>query len=189
MSELGEVKAVLILDSDGKRIYAKYYTSILGTFREQHDFEKTLSSRLGKMGSSRQSDIDIMTANNFVVVFKNFGDFILFVVGDQNENELILSNVCDCVVEAVEIITKRRNEKRRLLEKLDLLMLLIDEMLDNGVILSMDANDIVGRIKMKEGDGAEGAPGGSTSSSSSGSRSFADRLREVRAQVAGSLNR
>ena len=57
------------------------------TLKEQKAFESGLLQKTAKQNS------DVILYDNRVVVFKNEGDITLFVVGDADENEILLYNV------------------------------------------------------------------------------------------------
>ena len=58
------VKGILILDNDGKRVYANYYDSnIFPTLKEQSTFEKSLFSKTAK------ANAEVITLNSGRVDF------------------------------------------------------------------------------------------------------------------------
>ena len=51
VQSLYTTKAIIILDSEGKRLHAKYYTNDYPTAADQRKFEKTLFDKTKKMNS------------------------------------------------------------------------------------------------------------------------------------------
>ncbi|MEW5299355.1 MAG: hypothetical protein WDW38_004620 [Sanguina aurantia] len=131
------VKNMLLLDSEGKRIAVKYYTS---------DWPTT--SR-----TAARAEAEIVLFDGHVVVYKYLGDLMFYVTGSQDENELVLVTVLTAFYEAVSILLRQQVEKKTVLENLDLVLLAIDEIIDGGIILETDAAMIAGRVTMR---GAEG---------------------------------
>lgn len=152
--------AILILDSDGNRILAKYYspphlhssvtTSIQSpyittpqpnpylTTKDQKNFEKGLFEKTKKQSS------DVILYDNKLVVYKQATDATLYVVGGAEENEMMLYLVVvalrDCLdamlkyslIYVVLICASHSIDKRAILENYDLVALCIDEICDNG---------------------------------------------------------
>jgi hypothetical protein len=56
----------------------------------------------------------------------------MFVVGDFEENELLLSSVLDCIFESLNHFTKKNICKNILFENFEQLILIIDEIIDEG---------------------------------------------------------
>ncbi|CAK5084553.1 unnamed protein product [Meloidogyne enterolobii] len=88
------LKAILILDQDGKRILGKYYDKqILATEKEQSAFEKNLFQKTHK------ANAEIILFDGFICVYRSNVDLFFYVIGSCNENELILQSVLNCFYE------------------------------------------------------------------------------------------
>ncbi|KAF2857936.1 snare-like protein [Piedraia hortae CBS 480.64] len=142
------VQAVLVLASDSSRILVRYYTSPHGgtqnpypTLVEQKAFERGLVEK-----TSNKLASDVILYDNRVVVFKNEGDVMLCVVGNLDENEVLLYNVVLALRDSLSILLKDVIDKRTLIENYDLACLCIDEMVDDGIILETDAMVIASRV-------------------------------------------
>lgn len=61
---------------------------------------------------------------------KVFNEVHLFVLGDFEENEIILSQVISGLYESLNHITKDHINKKTLLENFDQVIVIIDEMCD-----------------------------------------------------------
>ena len=58
-------------------------------------------------------------------------------------------SVLNALYDAVSIMLRKNVEKRFLLDHLDGVLLAIDELVDGGVVLEADANNIVHRVALK----------------------------------------
>jgi len=152
------VKNVLILDSEGERILCKYYeTDERKTLEAQHAYEKAIHQKTSK--SSARSEADIIIFEHGISVFIHVGDVAFFVTGSVHENEMVLEAILNGLVDSLARIFKDNVEKRMLIENMDILYLTIDEIIDHGIVLETDPDDIVARVSLRgtEGDGPSGA--------------------------------
>uniref|UniRef100_A0A6U4IHM6 Coatomer subunit zeta n=1 Tax=Hemiselmis andersenii TaxID=464988 RepID=A0A6U4IHM6_HEMAN len=150
------ISAVVLLDSDGERIAARYYTPQYATLASQQAFEKAL---LGKALKSQGSDeADIVIFDGLITVFRGGRDCFLFVTGDQDENEIILVEVLNTMYQALS--TMMPVDRRSMMDKLDMVLLALDELVDGGVILEIEPSAIVNRVGMRGADADQMPMGG-----------------------------
>ncbi|KAK9718161.1 Golgi-to-ER vesicle coat component [Basidiobolus ranarum] len=146
-------KAVILLDSEGNRILAKYYkpasSSSLQTLKEQKAFEKALFEKTNRANS------EIILFDGQVVLYRSAVDVYFYVVGSAEENELLLSSVLNAYYEAVSILLREQIEKRTVLDHYDLVTLALDETIDDGIILEVDPENIVSRVSKRGQDSFE----------------------------------
>ncbi|KAL3077333.1 hypothetical protein niasHS_013322 [Heterodera schachtii] len=143
-SSLYSVKAILILDQDGKRIMAKYYDKHLFPLeKEQSVFEKNVFQKTHK------ANADIILLDGLVCLYRYNVDLFFYVVGSANENELILQSVLNCLYEAFSTILRKNVEKKALFEHIDTSFLIMDEICDDGIILETDPQAVVARCAVK----------------------------------------
>eukprot|EP01117_Protostelium_nocturnum_P005431 TRINITY_DN1968_c0_g1_i2.p1 TRINITY_DN1968_c0_g1~~TRINITY_DN1968_c0_g1_i2.p1 ORF type:complete len:174 (-),score=51.60 TRINITY_DN1968_c0_g1_i2:66-587(-) len=140
---LYSIKSVMILDSEGERICAHYYSSDFPTMKEQRAFEKTLLTKTKKVNG------EVFMWENTISVYKNSADVYFYVVGGYEENELILSSVLNALYDAISTLLKNQIDKRTLLENLDYILLALDELVDQGIILEADPAVIANRVSMR----------------------------------------
>ena len=81
-------------------------------------------------------------------------DVLMYVVGSEDENELILDTVLDGVTGALSILLGGDVSANNILEHLDVAMLTVDETVDDGIILEVDSKTIVNRVLMQGADGS-----------------------------------
>ncbi|XP_057266327.1 coatomer subunit zeta-1-like, partial [Pezoporus wallicus] len=75
------VKAVIILDNDGERLFAKYYDGSYPSAKEQKGFEKNIFSK------TQRSDSEIALLEGLTVVYRSSIDLYFYVIGSPYENE------------------------------------------------------------------------------------------------------
>ncbi|XP_063729398.1 coatomer subunit zeta-1-like [Symsagittifera roscoffensis] len=162
------IKAILILDNDGKRLYAKYYDHNLAygisgaplpptlggiSNPPQGEFERKLFQKTYKANS------EIVMLDNNTIVYRSTVDVFFYVIGSSDENELILSNVLNCLYDSVGAIMKIV-ERSSIMSNLSSVIQIIDEICDSGIVLECDHTLVLSRTAIKgAAAGGEGAPG------------------------------
>lgn len=153
------IESVIIIDHRGERIAARYYSDQFQTLHSQQQFEKSLLNKALKSTAGGESDI--MMFDGHIAVFRGGKDIFMFVTGEQDENEMILVEVLNTLYNAyASILPGGHVDRASMLDKLDLVLLALDELVDGGVILEIESSAIVNRVSMKGADGA-GSGGGS----------------------------
>ncbi|ANB14678.1 Ret3p [Sugiyamaella lignohabitans] len=150
---LYSVEAVLILDNDGKRLFAKYYqppyadsnaavtdNKLATSVKDQTAFEKGLFAKTNKQNA------DVILYDSKVIVYKQIVDISLYIVGGMEENEAMLYQVVLGLRDALDILLKHSADKRTVLENYDLVSLAVDETIDSGIILEVDPVIIASRV-------------------------------------------
>lgn len=148
MQSLYTVKSVIVLDSEGKRVCAKYFTNDYPTPKEQLAFEKNLFNKTVRANGMifhfcrSHPTAEILMWENAIVVYRSSADVMFYVSGSYEENELILLSVLNTFHETIskllrysfQLISDFRNQvdKRTMLENLDYVLLALDELVDGG---------------------------------------------------------
>ncbi|XP_043911240.1 coatomer subunit zeta-2 isoform X2 [Protopterus annectens] len=140
------VKAIFILDNDGNRLLAKYYDDTYPSTKEQKNFEMNVFNKTHK------TDCEIAFLEGRTIVYKSSVDLFFYVVGSSDENELMLMAVLNCLFESFNLMLRKNVEKRYLLDNLDGAFLLVDEIIDGGVILESDAQQVVQKVNFRVDD-------------------------------------
>lgn len=146
---LVHVKAFLVLDNSGHRIFAKYYRGFQNSHAGQSGFEAQLFTKSQRMGAKAKTT-EVTTLDQVTVLFRPAGDVTFYVVADQTENEILMQQVLDCIVEASDMLYREELERRNILEAPHWLMIAVDEMLEDGLILTLDPNEIFERSNIGE---------------------------------------
>ncbi|XP_036196774.1 coatomer subunit zeta-2 isoform X6 [Myotis myotis] len=131
------IKAVFILDSDGRRLLAK----------EQMAFEKNVFNK------TNRTDSEIAFFGGMTIVYKSSIDLFLYVVGSSQENELMLMSVLTCLFESLNHVLRKNVEKRWLMDNMDGAFLVLDEIVDGGVILESDPQQVIQKVNFRADDG------------------------------------
>lgn len=147
-TSLYSVDAVIILDSKANRMYAKYYPipntevddDLKTNLKKQKQFEANL------FNSTFKQKTDIILFEGRTVVYKEYSDCVVYVVGGINENEVMLFNVLQGLTGSFEIILASVVDKSALLESYDRVIIAIDETVDDGIILETDPSAIAARV-------------------------------------------
>ncbi|CAN0009859.1 unnamed protein product, partial [Bubo scandiacus] len=72
------VKAVIILDNDGDRLFAKYYDDTYPSAKEQKAFEKNIFNK------THRTDSEIALLEGLTVVYKSSIDLYFYVIGSSH---------------------------------------------------------------------------------------------------------
>ena len=143
---LVSVKAAIVLDSEGQRIIAKYFSDDFSTVKEQKAFENSLYEKTRRLSS------EIILVDSYVVVYKSVVDLFVYFVGSTDENEIMLHGAMQGFSDGLSILLKNQLEKRSVMENLDIVLLALDETLDDGIILETDASQIAARVTKRSSE-------------------------------------
>lgn len=125
---------------------------------QQSTFETSVFEKTRKMMSQQENNILLLDDN--IITFVARGDLHFYVVGSVSENEIILSAILTAITDSLDILLRGESSKTRVLENLDLVVLVYDEIIDNGLVLELDPETIAERVSM-EGEGqGPGSPTG-----------------------------
>lgn len=146
-----EIKGILLLDSDGTKLYSKYFSnsSTLNLKPNQDLFEKLLKSKISKF-TLKNRENEIVQVDSSTVVFKMINNLTIFVIGSNEENEIFMASVLDTLVEALDLVYRSEIDRNKFVEEMNLALLTFDEMFEEGSILAFDANTIAERVLMRE---------------------------------------
>lgn len=212
---VGDVKGVVVLDNEGKRIIAKYYNAPRGleTNQQQKWFERQLFLKSNKQGQQSSASVqqqskqlnmyenDIMTVENYVAIFRCYVDMTIYLLGDKDDNELVLASVLDCVHDCLDKIFRHSIERKSLINNMTAVILVIDELVDSGIVMATDPAIILKRINIKgtlssaAGGGSAGGAGedqavaaaGAGQTSGGGGGMFASVFASAKSQLAKTL--
>uniref|UniRef100_G3NQB4 Coatomer subunit zeta n=1 Tax=Gasterosteus aculeatus aculeatus TaxID=481459 RepID=G3NQB4_GASAC len=138
------VKAVFILDNDGNRLLSKYYDpELYPSMKEQKNFERNVFNKTHK------ADNEIAFLEGMTVVYKSSIDLFFYVVGSPQENELMLVAVLSCLFESLSQILRKNVERRCLLDNMEGVFLIVDEIIDGGVILESDPQQVLQKVNYR----------------------------------------
>ncbi|XP_050618865.1 coatomer subunit zeta-2 isoform X4 [Macaca thibetana thibetana] len=125
----------------------RYYDDTFPSMKEQMVFEKNVFNKTSRTES------EIAFFGGMTIVYKNSIDLFLYVVGSSYENELMLMSVLTCLFESLNHMLRKNVEKRWLLENMDGAFLVLDEIVDGGVILESDPQQVIQKVNFRADDG------------------------------------
>jgi len=146
------IKAIFVLDSEGDRIAVNYSSKAKGLqeLKDQLEFEKKLHQKTCR--TNARVDAEILMFQNCIAVYKFCSDAFFYVLADSNENELVVLSVLNALEETMSNLLRNQVSKKLLVENLDLLLLAIDEITDDGIIMEIDSTVLTNRVAMKGAD-------------------------------------
>uniref|UniRef100_A0A8C5M859 Coatomer subunit zeta n=1 Tax=Leptobrachium leishanense TaxID=445787 RepID=A0A8C5M859_9ANUR len=137
---------LMVRSSGGNTIYQRYYDETYPTVKEQKAFEKNIFNK------THRTDSEIALLEGLTVVYKSSIDLYFYVIGSSHENELMLMAVLNCLFDSLSQMLRKNVEKRTLLENMEGLFLAVDEIIDGGVILESDPQQVVHRVALRGDD-------------------------------------
>ena len=102
---------------------------------------------------------DIMTVENYVAIFRCYVDMSIYILGEKDDNEIILAMVLDTVHECFDKVFKHSIERKSLINNMTAVILVIDELIDQGIVMATDSQTILKRINIKGSLGAISSEG------------------------------
>merc|ERR1711865_316675 len=119
----------------------------MGTLGMQQAFEREIFK-----ASTRQpaeGEANIFMCKGLVVLYRSQDETTFYVVGSDDENEIILATVLDALVDACRKLVSGRLSTLNMLNALEYVMLALDELVDGGTILEIEGGAIAARVSMK----------------------------------------
>lgn len=168
------VDAILVLDSDGKRLAGKYYNKFLAAGEDgkssedlKAQFEKQVQQKINGI-VARPDAAEVVSVMGRTVVFcggsaqgGGAGDVRIVHVGPSNESELVLAYLCEGMYDGMSQLMGGSTDRAMVLENLELVFLLIDEHCDGGLILETDGGKLASAVLLRDDEGPpEGKPHG-----------------------------
>ncbi|KAF7239611.1 Coatomer subunit zeta-2, partial [Varanus komodoensis] len=92
---------------------------------------------------------EIAFLEGLTIVYKSSIDLFFYVVGSPHENELMLMSVLTCLFETLNHMLRKNVEKRTLVENMDAVFLVVDEIVDGGVILESDPQQVIQKLNFR----------------------------------------
>ncbi|WFD39880.1 Golgi-to-ER vesicle coat component [Malassezia japonica] len=166
-------RAVLLLDSEGNRVLAKYYqppqengsdapppvpTPGLGALTAKNPYQTAKEQRAlehAVWDKARRASGDLFQYDGNLVLFKSTYDVFLVVIAPERENELMMHSFLTSLYETLSVLLQSQIDKRTILDNLDLVTLAIDESVDDGVILETDSAAVANRVTRPRPDAIE----------------------------------
>ena len=140
-----KINFIIFLDNDGNRLYSKFYDKISNT----KEFEIKLSKFVINNNIQR-NDVDIFIFDNYTIVSKISPEIAIFIGSDENTNECLLVNFYDTLEYCLFNIIENSLTKEKLLKNYDKIVILIDELINDGLIMNINVDNIDKIIKLED---------------------------------------
>lgn len=137
---LHSVDAVLMLAQNGDRLYAKYYNGSFPTLKQQRQFEASILQKTHKQ------DNEILLLQDKIVIYKEFVDMTMCLVGNVQENEILLNNVFNTWKNSMDLILVDGIDSKNVIDHYDMCLLIVDEIICDGIILETDSQSVASRV-------------------------------------------
>jgi hypothetical protein len=174
------IKFIIILYNSGKIIYSKYYTD-KKTAEKQREFEKQLCFQVKNL-NILPGELDIFSIDDINIFVKIIGEVAYFIGINEEDNECLGYNFCKIFENCLGSILNDNFDRAKIFNNLEKIILLIDELVNNGIIVNTDQESIEKLIVHQEQGGSKfisfgtsdngGSGGGLFSSIFSGAKSF-----------------
>ena len=158
------IKFIIILDNSGKLIYGRYF--IDKDQERQREFKKQLCFQVKNLNIS-QDELDIFNIDDYNIFVKIIGEIAYFIGINENDNECLGYNFCKIFENCLGSITNDNFDRQKIFDNLDKIMLIIDEMVDNGLIINTDPESIEKLISHQNESGSKFISFGTSEQSSS----------------------
>ena len=158
------IKFIIILDNSGKLIYGRYF--IDKDQERQREFEKQLCFQVKNLNIS-QDELDIFNIDDYNIFVKIIGEIAYFIGVNEDDNECLGYNFCKIFENCLGSITNDNFDRQKIFDNLDKIMLIIDEMVDNGLIINTDPDSIEKLISHQNESGSKFISFGTSEQSSS----------------------
>ena len=159
------IKFVIILDNNGKIIYSKYFTG--KDQQKQREFEKQLCFQVKNLNIC-PGELDIFSMDDYNIFVKIIGEIAYFIGLNEEDNECLGYNFCKLFENCLASITNDNFERPKIFDSLEKIIVMIDEMLDNGLIVNTDPDSISKLISHQEETSGKFISFGTNENTSSG---------------------
>ena len=106
----------------------------------------SLFRKASSMGDPLE-EVDVMEFGDLLVAYKLVDDLFMFVIGDIDENELILADVLTTLITCLDVLLRGMVFESVILDNLMSLLLVVDELVDaEGVIMESDPQELASRV-------------------------------------------
>ncbi|XP_078460746.1 coatomer subunit zeta-1-like isoform X2 [Lampetra planeri] len=121
---------------------SQYFDDTFCGPEKQSAFETKLFSK------TKHTDNEVMMLEGCTVLYRPSMDVCVYVVGESCGNELMLLSVLECLLKLLNLMLGSV-ERSAVLENIDALLLAVDEIVDRGVVLEVDAEVVLSRLQPK----------------------------------------
>lgn len=84
------------------------------------------------------------------MLFKLLNELQVYLVCEEEENYFVMEGVINCVGRVLEMTTKEQWMGKAVYDHLDAIVVVTDEVLDEGVVVNIDPHVVFDRMKMRD---------------------------------------
>ena len=128
------IKFIIIVDNKGHNIYSRYYSDEFEGKEYQKEFEEKICLATKNLNIAKD-DVDIFTLNDYIIICKLSGEVNIFFGADENENEILLSNLYDAFESVLFELIMNSLERGTTLRRLLIIKVIIN-IIKNEIIIS-----------------------------------------------------
>ena len=171
------ISSFVILNDKGRRVYNRYYTNPFIKYQQyekskepgvstisndvslnkkkQVEYERTVFKKIKEQHISHNKDIELLVFDTKTIIYQKIND-LYFVIqshsSSQNTNEILLQSVFEGITDSLNLLLDGSLDLATILDNYDLLALVVDEAIDDGIVLQFDSSCIVNRITLMTED-------------------------------------
>eukprot|EP01055_Gregarina_sp_Pseudo9_P000836 Gregarina_sp_Pseudo_9__835@NODE_1534_length_1512_cov_105_738629_g1421_i0_p1_GENE_NODE_1534_length_1512_cov_105_738629_g1421_i0NODE_1534_length_1512_cov_105_738629_g1421_i0_p1_ORF_typecomplete_len212_score32_57Clat_adaptor_s/PF01217_20/7e22AP5_subunit_s1/PF15001_6/0_083DUF924/PF06041_11/0_29_NODE_1534_length_1512_cov_105_738629_g1421_i07811416 len=151
---LTQILAILILNDRAERLVTRYTPSAFlhaafATHTLQRQFEEQLLDKTQKQGA-RSGQVEVVIHKDYLTLYRSVNDLHFVVIGDPSENEILLLDVINALYNSLNQVTCNRLTHDVLACKLDMALLVVDEIIEGSIIFEVDPSLVTSRAEMNE---------------------------------------
>ena len=155
MLDTQTILGLLIMEKNGRRVLGQYNPNspLLKTTASQKTFESTTIENIKKLDffeNSKNSKISLISQNSKNLYIKSYDDFFVILISNENENKIFLKNLIEKILECIEFFCGKNLDLNLIFQYYTEILLLFDEILNEGVVVTMNTEEIVAKVLMQE---------------------------------------
>ncbi|OBA25947.1 snare-like protein [Hanseniaspora valbyensis NRRL Y-1626] len=126
--------------------------------KKQIEFEKLIFKKINEAygsNSNTTKDIELLVNDNKVSIFQRINDLTFVLTStspSEDVNEILLQLSFEGIIKSLDLLLDGGIDLQSLNNNFDLLSLVVDESIDDGVVLQYDENAIINRITLMTED-------------------------------------
>lgn len=138
--DFGHIHSVIVTTKDGNVVYERYYDRL--SEMDKSELRATLYQAIcsSNLTQDEQEQVGCFRGANFV--FMGFNDLVFFCIGSGEYDELALTHVLRVILVALRNVVSKNISEASLFESYGQLCLVIDEVINEGVLESVDKDHI-----------------------------------------------
>ncbi|KAM5134840.1 coatomer subunit zeta-2 isoform 2-T2 [Mantella aurantiaca] len=120
-----------------------YYDGTFPSITEQREFERRIFHK------TQRTENEVILVDGVTVLCQCLSDIMCYIIGGPDENELLLLSALTCICESLYHMLRKNVDRNSVVENLDTAFLILDEIIDQGVILESESQQVVQRLSFK----------------------------------------